>query len=259
MLSFSKFLLQIRLKNAILFILPFFLLFNSAIAQSELIETKSFDKVIINPHIQVIFQEGDTESVLIEDIDVPMNKLTVEVKNKTLEIYLEGARVFTKSKANKNDDWERKSSIYKGTIVKMVVTYKKVNEFSLRGEEKMVFESPIHTEELELKIYGESEILINELVVDDLQVAMYGENELEILKGTTQKQKFSIYGESEINTLGLENQETKVVVFGEADFKLNIVDRLKVTSYGEAKVNYQGNPTVRKGIIIGETTIRKMR
>ena len=248
-----------KLKNTLLFILPFLLIFNQAIAQSEVIETKSFDKVIINPHIQVVFEQGNTESVRIERINVPIDKLNIEVKNKTLEVYLDGAKMITKSKKGERDEWGGKSDLYQGTIVKMIVTYKDVDEFSLRGEEKMLFESPINTEKLELNIYGESQVLVNELVVNELKVAMYGENELQIRKGSTQNQKFTIYGESDINTLGLENQETKVVSFGEADFKLNVVDRLKVTSYGEADIVYQGNPTVKKGIVIGETTIKKMR
>lgn len=237
--------------------LPIIFISNNAAAQSENIATKPFDKVIVSPHIKVIFRQGETESVSVEDIEVPMNKLNIEVKNKTLRVYLEGAKMFSKSK--KTEDWESKSPLYRGTVARIVVTYKEVTEFSLRGEEKMLFESPIKTEDLQLTIYGESQITINELVVNDLKVTMYGENEIEIKKGSTQKQKFTSYGENHVNTLELENQATKVVVYGDAFLRLTALDRLKVTSYGEAKVMYRGNPAVSRGVTIGETTIRKIR
>lgn len=245
---------------AFFFLFASVLNFSQVIAQSNTITIdKDFDKIIVNPHIEVVFREGENESVVVEDISVSMDKLNVEVKGKTLHVYLDGARPLTKSKKGKDEWGNNKSSIYKGRIVKMIITSKNVKEYSLRGEEKIVFDSPINRKELQLKIYGESEVTINELIVDELEVAMYGENELKIKKGSTQYQKFVLYGESDINTLDLENKTTKVVAYGEGFLQLNTLEKLKITAYGEAKILYKGDPEITKRIILGEATIKKIK
>jgi len=62
----------------------------SATAQIKMVD--HFTKVIVSPYIQVTFVEGDEERVTINQIKVDENKLHIEVNNKTLRIYLEGAK-----------------------------------------------------------------------------------------------------------------------------------------------------------------------
>ncbi|MGS2760757.1 GIN domain-containing protein [Sinomicrobium sp. M5D2P9] len=244
-----------------LFLLGILLLFiapGKTVAQSETISVDSFDKVIINPHIQVTFREGNSESVAVEMISEPLEKLHVEVKNKVLHMYLDGARVVTKTEKIKGEGRKEKKPIYKGTVVKAVVTYKKAGTFSLRGDETIVFESPIHLDKMRLNIYGESEVFLNEAVIKNLRATIYGECHLEIKKGDIAEQKFTTYGESEVNTLKVSNRSTKIVAYGDSNFECSVSERLKVTSYGEATVKYKGNPEVRKGIVIGDTTISSL-
>jgi hypothetical protein len=53
------------------------------------------------------------------------------------------------------------------------------------------------------------------------------------------------------------SMETKITAYGDGFFKLNVSKKIKVTSYGEATVLYKGNAQLKKGIVIGESTIRK--
>ncbi len=55
---------------------------NLTMAQSKTYDVKSFDEVIISPHIEVVFEKAETQSVVIENIDVGYDKLNVEVKGK---------------------------------------------------------------------------------------------------------------------------------------------------------------------------------
>ncbi|SFW54082.1 Putative auto-transporter adhesin, head GIN domain [Sinomicrobium oceani] len=224
-------------------------------AQSWSISVDPFSEVIINPHIEVTFREGPEESVVVEYISEPMEKLHVEVKNKVLHMYLDGARMVTKTEKVKEDGRKVKKPVYDGTVVKAVVTYKKADNFSLRGDEKIVFESPLHLDKLKLHIYGASEISLNEATVEDLRAVIYGACHFEIRKGDIAEQKFTTYGESEIRTLGARNKSTRIVAYGDSDFECSVSQRLKVTSYGEATVKYKGNPEIRKGIVIGDTEI----
>jgi len=227
-------------------------------AQKEIIYVEHFEKVTISPHIEVTFIQGTKEQVTIESISVPENKLTVEVSGKSLNIYLEGAKMVTKSEKIKGDDYNKKQSIYTGTIVKATVTYKTLESLSLRGEENFVCESLLDMNHFELDIYGESNIILNEVKLNSNNITMYGESYLEIKSGTIEKQKITLYGESEVNAVETTTTDAKVVAYGEAVVKLNVTDNLKVTAYGEATIKYKGNPSISKGIVIGETEIRKI-
>jgi len=229
-------------------------------AQSKLkvVDTEPFEKVIISPHIEVIFKEGDKESVSIESITVPIEKLNIVVKNNTLNVYLDGAKTTTDKKKENINGNKRKTPIYKSTVVRAIITYKKINSLDLRGEEKFVFESNLISDKLRLKIYGESQVYLNEVDIKNLQVSIYGESYLEIIKGEIEKQKFTAYGESKVNTAGIVNTETRLTAYGDGTFQFNVSERLKITSYGEATISYSGSPNLNKGIVIGETKITKI-
>lgn len=225
----------------------------------ETIAVSNFDKVIVSPHIQVIFEKGTEENVIIESANVSEDKINIEVERNTLRIYLDGAKMVTKTEKGYNDKgWKTKTPIYKGTQVVAKVTYKDLKELSIRGEEVILCKSPIEQEDFKLKVYGESKITMNALKVEGLQVTMYGESYLELKEGSVDNQKYTVYGEGEVNTLGIANENTKITAYGEGNFRINVSDNLKVTAYGEATVAYNGNPSINKGIIIGKAKIQKM-
>lgn len=251
--------IAIKTSLAVFATVAFLLFSNYTIAQSKVIDVETFDKIIISPHIQVVFKKGEKESVSIESITEPIEKLNVIVKNNTLNLYLDGAKITADKEKEIINGYKRKIPIYKGTVVKAVITYKNINALDLRGEEKFVFESNLNTEKLRLKIYGESQVYINEANIQNFQVAIYGENYLEIKQGKIKHQKFTVYGESEVNTLNVKNMETKLTAYGDGIFQFNISEKFKITSFGEATINYTGSPNLQKGIVIGETSISKMK
>jgi len=235
----------------------FVLISYSAFAQETTISVSNFDAVVISPHIQVTFQQGPEASVVVESITEPMEKLNVEVTRNTLSIFLDDARITTKNEKQKTAYYNRSKPIYKGTVARLIVTYKNINDLDLRGEEKFLFESNIKTDKLRLKIFGESEVIMNGVNLNSLQASLYGESHLEIMQGEIGTQKITAYGETTVNTQNVESKETKLTAYGSGTFQLNVADRLKITSYGEATIVYKGNPDVDKGIVIGETTIVK--
>lgn len=245
--------------NLILGLLLVFIAFiTNANAQSKTFTVDRFDKVIISPHIQVTFKEGEKESIYIEDDGKHPGALNIKVKNKTLHLYLDGAKITSPTTRVKKNGYFQKVAIYKGTIIKAVVTYKKVTNFSLRGEQRFDFESSIEQEKLRLKIYGESQVYFNNINLNNFRVTIYGESYLELKNGKINEQKFTAYGGSKINTLAVDNNSTKLTAYGDGSFRFNVEDRLKVTSYGEAAVTYKGNAKLVKGIVIGNTEIVKM-
>ena len=227
----------------------------NSIAQSKTFEVDGFDKVIVNPHIEVTFKKGDNESVIVESSTQPIEKFNVEVEKGTLQLYLTDAKMTTKSEKEANDI---RIPIYKGTVIKAIVTYKDVKEFSLRGEERFVFESPIDSNKMELSIYGESQVVLNDVTLNELKVAIYGESFLKIDNGNIDFQQIRAYGESSVNLLDVNSKRTKLTAYGDGSFQFNASEELKVTSYGEPTVTYKGDAKVKSGLSFGEVSIVKM-
>src|SRR5438034_618823 len=71
-----------------------------------------FDKVILSPYIQVTFMQGDEENVMIDTIKVDQSKLHIEVTNKTLHIYLDGAKTIPKNEKNASNEYGETHSLY---------------------------------------------------------------------------------------------------------------------------------------------------
>ncbi len=234
------------------------LAFTSTYGQEKIFEVDSFDKIIISPHIEATLVEGDDELVVIEDYNVPLDKLNVEVDGRTLRIYLDGAKTYTKSKKVKYDNYKERYDLYDGTMITARITYSQLKKLSVRGDERFRLESPIDQNSLELTIYGESDVLLKSVELTNFNVSIYGESYLKLEEGSIDYQKYKAYGESEVNALGIANRAAKITAFGESEFMLNVSDRIKVTSYGEAEINYRGNPSIDKGVVLGENSIRKM-
>jgi len=259
----SKFKKESTIKISQINFIIFILLLNigQIMAQIKTYTVESFDKVIVSPHIQVNFEQGDKETVLINDITVSIEKLNIEVSGKTLHIYLDDAKYITKNETennNNNNNHKVKRPIYNGTAVKATIFYKNLNELSLRGEQKFICKSTLNTDKFRLIIYGESEVTLNEVKLKSLSTTIYGESILNIKKGSIEKQKITAYGESEINSLAVETESIKITVYGESEIKVNASKSIKITSYGEADIRYSGNPEINKGIIIGDTSIKKI-
>jgi hypothetical protein len=241
-----------------LFVFLFLGITNISAQTKTITLSKSFDKIIVSPHIEAVFVQGDTPSVQIESITEPVEKFKYEIENNILQVYLEGAKTYTENEKTYRNGRKFKKPIYKNTVAKVIITYSSVETFSVRGEEKITFQSPLHQDKCILRIYGESEVLIKDVKLNDLRVAIYGESHLVIENGSINKQRITAYGESKVNTLAVANKETKITAYGDGSFQFNTSDRLKITSYGEATIAYKGNPTLKKGIVIGETEIVKM-
>ena len=240
------------IKLALLSILPRLLF-----SQNSVIDVKDFDKIIISPHISANLVESDQPSVELISSEVPLDKINVKVEGKTLRIFLDGAKTITRSKRIDSHNRHLKRPIYQGTIANVTIYYKTLHTLSVRGEEEIICASPLSQDELHLRIYGEPDVVIKNLMLDYFEVTMYGEADLSVEGGEVNYQKYVSYGENNVKIRNIKNNSTQIRAFGESDFDLNVSDHLKVTALGEAKITYQGAPKVQKGIVLGEARIRK--
>jgi hypothetical protein len=234
----------------------FSLIVVAASAQTKM--TSPFNKVIVSPYIQVTLVQGDQESVTVNDIHVDTGKLHIEVTDKTLRIYLEGAKDFPRSEKDYSNGYKETHPLYRNTSVVVTITYTTLDALSFRGEEDQLCKSPIEGDKFVLKIYGESNVTFNEMDLQQLSATLYGEGTLEIKAGSIKDQKYTSYGESKINSLGINSSTSRVTAFGRAEFKLNVADRIKITSYGEAQLHYKGNPAIDRGVHFGDMVINRI-
>ena len=156
------------------------------------------------------------------------------------------------------DGYKGRQQLYDGTKVTATISYKHLKKLTVKGEEIIRLNSPLQQNDFDLTIYGESEVFVKTANLENLKVVMYGESYLKIDEGEVDFQKYKAYGESEVNALGLSNRSAKVTAYGESEFMLNVSERLKVTSYGESEINYRGNPSIDKGVVLGENSISKI-
>ena len=234
-----------------------FFISKNTIAQ-EVRPVEHFDKVIVSPHVKVTFTKGDTESVTIESCSVSTDKINIESNGKTLRVYLDGAKEVTKNEKGYEDGQKGKKPLYKGTVLVVAITYKTLEDLSVRGEETIVLKSKIDQEDFGLNIYGTSSIYFDEVVLQNMHTTIYGESYLELKSGSVTEQKFTAYGESRVNTLGIKNNITRATLYGESELNLNVSAELKITAFGEAKIRYTGDPVIKKGIAIGNVKIEKI-
>lgn len=231
---------------------------NGVLAQKKTFTVSSFDKIIVSPHIEVNLVEGEQEGVVIDNAKVPLDKINVEVDGNTLRLYLDDAKVVTKSERVSNDKWQGKKSLYNGTMATATITYKTLKNLSIRGEEIVRCKNLLKTDDFKMALYGAAKVYFDSVAIDELTVSIYGSSYMEIAEGAIKRQIYRAYGESEVNTVGMQSDEIKITAYGESNFRVNVSDRLKVTCYGETNVGYTGDPEVDKGIIIGEARIRKI-
>jgi ribosomal protein L31 len=242
--------------SKICLVIPLLVVFKMAMTQTTTVDP--FNKVVVSPNIQVTFIEGNEEKVIIEKSTVEKDKINIDVNGRTLRIYLDDAKELVKNEKTFENGYKEKRPIYTGTVVTATVIYKTLDELSIRGEETIVCKSLLKGDKFRLKIYGESDVYLNEVSLDEIQTTIYGESSLIIKAGSVKQQKYTAYGESKINSLGISSNTTKITVYGESDFQLNVSDEIKLTAFGEAVVNYKGNPTIHKGINFGEVRINKI-
>ncbi len=246
------------MKKTLFFALACILFVSKNTVAQEVRTVDHFDKVIVSPHVKVTFTKGDTERVTIESCSVSADKINIESKGKTLRIYLDGAKEVTKNEKDYEDGAKGKKPLYKGTVLVVAISYKTLEDLSVRGEETILLKSKIDQEDFGLNIYGTSSIYFDEVVLQNMHTTIYGESYLELKSGSVTEQKFTAYGESKVNALGIKNRVTRATLYGESELNLNVSDEIRITAFGEAKIGYKGDPVIKKGITIGNVKIRKI-
>ena len=225
----------------------------------EPIALEGITKIVTGPHVQLILQEGEEESVKIDYDGLFKSEVNVKTTGKTLKVFLDKSRYLPKREKVRSNGWTMKRNIYEGVRVVAYVTFKDLKKITARGDEGIVCNDIIVSEKLKLKLYGENDVRFATVDIGKLKVKSYGSGELKIREGSTKKQVYRLYGEHEINTRKLDNLITKTTVFGESVLTIQARDKVKVNALGEVRVRYTGGGKLNKGIVLGESSFAMYR
>jgi ribosomal protein L31 len=214
----------------------------------------SFSRITASPHINLVLREGQDESIKLVYDNIDPEKINIDVKGKTLRIYLDEAR-FTNREVRINKFEKR--DYYSGATITAYITYRKVERLEIRGEQEVTCQSPITSDKFFLKAYGRNEISLVSLKTGYLKTRLYGENMLKISGGKAEYQKYKLYGENEIDTEDLNSYHAQATIFGESRLRLTTQDEFVIHAFGESRVSLTGNAIVNKGLVFGRADIRR--
>lgn len=215
----------------------------------------AFNKVVVSPKINLILEQGEHENVRVVYANIAPEKINIDVSGKTLRLYLEDARV---TERTHKGYYTSREGIYKDATVTAYVTYKALRALEIRGDQELTCTSDITAKKFTLKAYGENEIKLTSLNTQYFKTSLYGVNNLKIKGGQAEYQKYRLFGENKIDTRALKSLMAKTNIYGESKIRLTTIDELKINSFGESMVYYNGDAQVYKGLIFGRTRIEKL-
>ncbi|WP_198174907.1 GIN domain-containing protein [Spirosoma arboris] len=218
----------------------------------------SFDKVIASPHVSIVLVAGEQENIQLQYQNIEPEKVNYSVQNKTLSIYLDDARITVKNRKWKDGDMEFTRPIYdKSVKVTAYVTYRSLKALQIRGEEEATCQSDLRSDSFKLKVYGQATVNLAGLTANNLKVSLYGENKVTIRSGKAANQQYRIYGENKLDTESLIGERVSVHSYGDSQLNVYASNRIGVMAFGESDIKYAGDGNLRKGLVIGEVTIRR--
>ena len=218
----------------------------------------AFDKVVVSPLVSLVLVAGEQEGIRLTYHNIAPEKVNHTVQNKTLRIYLDDAKVTVKQREVTDGDHTYKRPIYdKGVKVTAYVTYRQLNSLEIRGEEEAVCQSELTSPVFSLHVYGQAKVTLASLKANKLKAAFYGENKVVIQSGQVDDQRYRVYGENEIDTEHLIGKNVSAHSYGDSHLRLYASDRIGVMALGESDIQYGGGAQLRKGLVIGDVTIRK--
>lgn len=178
---------------------------------TETREVSDFDKVVLACSRDIIFTQGEEESLKIEIEDNIVAKITAEVRNGTLHIEFEDSSI----------------SFVTTRALKFYLTMDEITGLTIAGSGG-IDSAKIETTTLDIFIAGSGDIDIDMLATKRLDV--------------------SIAGSGDLNLAG-EAQTHNVNIAGSGDITVWAEDSLDVHILGSGDVYYYGRPSVSQTIL----------
>jgi hypothetical protein len=225
-----------------------------AFAQEIKKDLRFFSEVIVSPKINLILERGERESIRIVYAQVDPEKINIEQEGDRLKLYLDDARLVDK-REYRDDAYDSKASIYRDAEITAYVTYTELELLEVRGAQEVTCRTPIQANDFVLRVYGETEIMLDTLNTERFKLVAYGENKIRI-RGKAERQRYTLYGENKVDGRGLAGATITTNIYGEGRLQVNASDEVKINAFGEPRIDVEGTSMINKGLILGKSEIR---
>jgi hypothetical protein len=196
-----------------------------------------FSEVEIQAIGDVLLEQGDTESLIVEADEAFISRIKTEVRGRRLVLGWDVAW------------WEwlsywwfmwlfipNKRIVYR-------VRLKTVTGLSIRGSGTVTGQA-LQIERCELSISGSGRIQLDAITAQSLHTSITGSGDVE-LNGSAQQHDLRISGSGKARLSGLQTQQVTVTVSGSGSAWVDARQDLKVTITGSGEVEYAGQYTNR--------------
>ena len=210
--------------------------------RKETLNLPEFDEVHMGTSGEVFVKQGNKTEVILE---------ASEKRKEILEIEVRGGRLYIENKRR----WRWKDWRGSGDLV-VYVTMKDVRALKVSSSGKIIGESLLKTDDMDLAVSGSGRIDI-ETEADDLAAAISGSGKIE-LAGKSSYNDVRISGSGKLFAEDLEGEEYYIAISGSGDCKVNVSKRIEARISGSGKVFYRGNPDKVNSSVSGSGSIRKI-
>src|SRR5689334_1459618 len=159
-----------KLLNTLILMVTTVAVIPSASAQEINKELRTFDKIVASPKINLILEKGEQESIRLVYDDITADHINIEVKGKTLRIFLDDSRIAERT--NLFHSREEKD-LYEDATVTAYVTYTELRKLEIRGSQELTCNGPLEAKKFKLKAYGENDIDLASLRTDNFKSKLY--------------------------------------------------------------------------------------
>lgn len=216
---------------------------------------KRFDRIVVSPKVNLVLVEGREPGVRIQYTGVNPEEIVVKQIGKRVHIYLENAKIIDTGIRQRNmfDRRER----YRHASVTAYVTFQELRLIETRGEEEVSCDDKIVANKLTIRAYGVANLHFAQIEAAKVKTRLYGENTMNVDKGEAGHVSYKLYGENKVDSRALEAVTSSTTIYGEGRISLYASEELRINSIGEPSLHVSGSPIISKGIMIGNTSIRR--
>lgn len=182
----------------------------------------SFNKICANGAMELILKQGNKESINIEASNIDLSNIETEVKGNTLCVGL-------------------KKGNYRNLKLKMILTYRQIDEIDINGSIELSNEQILKTSKLVFNLSGSGTVDLK-IDVEELKVKSAGAGEIK-LDGSATHQHFTLSGASNIEAFKLIGQDTDITINGAGNVNAYAKNKITATINGIGNIQYKGNPS----------------
>lgn len=219
----------------------------SVFAQDQLEpDISRFTQVVVSEGIDLVLEQGNSPDLRLSYVGVDPNDIIVRNRGNKLKIYLEGCQ---------NGCKEGVAKSYRNAKVIAYVTFTTLTKLIVKGDNEVISQSPIKAEKFVLRSFGDNNITPRAVNAYRWKTAFYGDSDLSVEDGAVTILKVKTYGDNVVNLRPVTSSISKVHSLGDNNVRLQADNRLNLTVLGDATIEYDGNPSVGKRLVLGDLSL----